>query len=147
MKWPITRFWDLPTNLRISTISPPSQSSPSAPFWHRTPFRSQCKKPTSPPLAEVPARVSAGSYEINGVDTTPSRGVMNLFGVIAPSDTFTSVADTLIASLGSFRFTDEYIQAGIDQTNQLGQNAMEYSQQNMELMDRVTQNFSEYIRQ
>lgn len=91
--------------------------------------------------------VDAGSYEIDGVDTTPSRGVMNLFGVIAPSDTFTSVADTLIASLGSFRFTDEYIQAGIDQTNQLGQNAMEYSQQNMELMDRVTQNFSEYIRQ
>ena len=91
--------------------------------------------------------VDAGSYEIDGVDITPSRGAMNLFGVIAPSDQFDSVADTLIASLGSFRFTDEYIQAGINQTNQLGQNAMEYSQQNMELMDRVMQNFSEYIRQ
>ena len=91
--------------------------------------------------------VDAGSYEIGGVDITPSRGAMDLFGVIAPSDQFDSVADTLIASLGSFRFTEEYIQAGIDQTNQIGQSALEYSRQNMELMDRVMQDFSEYIRQ
>lgn len=91
--------------------------------------------------------VDAGSYEIGGVDIAPSRGAMDLFGVIAPSDQFDNVADTLIASLGSFRFTEEYIQAGIDQTNQIGQSALEYSRQNMELMDRVMQDFSEYIRQ
>ena len=87
----------------------------------------------------------AGSYEIDGVDITPSRCAMNVFGVIAPEGKFAAVSESLVQSLGSFRFTEAYIQEGINYTNMIGQNAMEYSRQNMAMMDAFTRDFLDYI--
>ena len=91
--------------------------------------------------------VDAGSYLIDGVDMTPSRAAMNVFGIIAPEELFDEVSGILTEALTSFRFTDEYIQEGINYTNMIGENAMERSQQNMAMMDSVVNNFLLYIRQ
>ncbi len=91
--------------------------------------------------------LDAGSYEINGVDVAPSRSASNIFGIIAPEGKFEAVAPTLIQSLTSFTFTDEYIQEAIRQGNMQAENAAEVSRQNNEMMDRVVHDFCEYIRQ
>lgn len=91
--------------------------------------------------------LDAGSYEINGVDVAPSRSASNIFGIIAPEGKFEAVAPTLIQSLTSFTFTDEYIQEAIRQGNMQAENAAEVSRQNNEMMDRVVNDFCEYIRQ
>lgn len=88
----------------------------------------------------------ANPYGTDETDYSPSRVAMDIFGVIAPEEQFDAVSDILIQSLCSFRFTEEYIKEGINYTNSLGQSAMEYSRQNNELMDRVNQNFTDYIR-
>ena len=91
--------------------------------------------------------VDAGDYEVNGVDIAPSRAASNVFGIIAPEGEFEAVAQVLIQSLSSFRFTDEYIQEGIAQGNLQAENAAEVSRQNNEMMDRVVNDFCDYIRQ
>ena len=91
--------------------------------------------------------LDAGSYEINGVDVTPSRGASNIFGIIAPEGKFETVAPILIQSLTSFTFTDEYIQEAIRQGNMQAENAAEVSRRNNEMMERVVNDFCEYIRQ
>lgn len=91
--------------------------------------------------------LDAGGYEINGVDVAPSRSASNIFGIIAPEGKFEAVAPTLIQSLTSFTFTDEYIQEAIRQGNMQAENAAEVSRQNNEMMDRVVNDFCEYIRQ
>ena len=91
--------------------------------------------------------LDAGSYEINGVDVAPSRSASNIFGIIAPEGKFEAAAPTLIQSLTSFAFTDEYIQEAIRQGNMQAENAAEVSRQNNEMMDRVVNDFCEYIRQ
>ena len=88
----------------------------------------------------------ANPYSTEENDYTPSRAAMNVFGIIAPTEEFDAVSEILTQSLCSFRFTEEYIKEGINYTNVLGQSAMEYSRQNNELMDRVNQNFTDYIR-
>lgn len=91
--------------------------------------------------------LDAGGYEINGVDVTPSRGASNIFGIIAPEGKFETVAPILIQSLTSFTFTDEYIQEAIRQGNMQAENAAEVSRRNNEMMERVVNDFCEYIRQ
>lgn len=91
--------------------------------------------------------LDAGGYEINGVDVTPSRSASNIFGILAPEGKFETVAPILIQSLTSFTFTDEYIQEAIRQGNMQAENAAEVSRQNNEMMDRVVNDFCEYIRQ
>ena len=91
--------------------------------------------------------LDAGSYEINGVDVAPSRSASNIFGIIAPEGKFEAAAPTLIQSLTSFAFTDEYIQEAIRQGNMQAENAAEVSRRNNEMMDRVVHDFCEYIRQ
>lgn len=91
--------------------------------------------------------LDAGSYEINGVDVAPSRSASNIFGVIAPEGKFEAAAPVLIQSLTSFAFTDEYIQEAIRQGNMQAENAAEVSRQNNEMMERVVNDFCEYIRQ
>ena len=91
--------------------------------------------------------LDAGGYEINGVDVTPSRSAANIFGIIAPEGKFEAAAPTLIQSLTSFTFTDEYIQEAIRQGNMQAENAAEVSRRNNEMMDRVVNDFCEYIRQ
>ena len=91
--------------------------------------------------------LDAGSYEINGVDVAPSRSASNIFGIIAPEGKFEAAAPTLIQSLTSFAFTDEYIQEAIRQGNMQAENAAEVSRQNNEMMDRIVHDFCEYIRQ
>ena len=91
--------------------------------------------------------LDAGSYEINGVDVAPSRSASNIFGIIAPEGKFEAAAPVLIQSLTSFAFTDEYIQEAIRQGNMQAENAAEVSRQNNEMMDRVVNDFCEYIRQ
>ena len=91
--------------------------------------------------------LDAGGYEINGVDVTPSRGAANIFGIIAPEGKFETVAPILIQSLTSFIFTDEYIQEAIRQGNMQAENAVEVSRRNNEMMERVVNDFCEYIRQ
>lgn len=91
--------------------------------------------------------IDAGGYEINGVDMTPSRSASNIFGIIAPEGEFEALAPTLIQSLTSFAFTEEYIQEAIRQGNLQAENAAEVSRQNNEMMDRVMNDFDEYIRQ
>lgn len=91
--------------------------------------------------------LDAGGYEINGVDVTPSRGAANIFGIIAPEGKFETVAPILIQSLTSFTFTDEYIQEAIRQGNMQAENAAEVSRRNNEMMERVVNDFCEYIRQ
>lgn len=88
----------------------------------------------------------ANPYATEESDYTPSRAAMNVFGVIAPEEQFATVSETLIQSLCSFRFTEEYIKEGVNYTNAVGQSAMEYSRQNNEMMDRINQNFTDYIR-
>ena len=89
--------------------------------------------------------VDAGSYMLDNVDVSPSRSAMNIFGIIAPVDQFSAVSASLTESLCSFRFTDEYIQEGINATNMIGQSAAEYSRQNMEMMDQIHTRFLDYI--
>lgn len=72
---------------------------------------------------------------------------MDVFGVIAPTDQFTSVSPVLIESLCSFRFTDEYIKESMSITNTIGMNAAEYSRQNEAMMDNITNNFLDYINE
>ena len=91
--------------------------------------------------------LDAGGYEINGVDVTPSRSASNIFGIIAPEGKFEAVAPILIQSLTSFTFTDEYIQEAIRQGNMQAENAAEVSRRNNEMMERVVNDFCEYIRQ
>ena len=91
--------------------------------------------------------LDAGGYEINGVDVTPSRSASNIFGIIAPEGKFGTVAPILIQSLTSFTFTDEYIQEAIRQGNMQAENAAEVSRRNNEMMERVVNDFCEYIRQ
>lgn len=91
--------------------------------------------------------LDAGGYEINGVDVTPSRSASNIFGIIAPEGKFETVAPILIQSLTSFTFTDEYIQEAIRQGNMQAENAAEASRRNNEMMERVVNDFCEYIRQ
>lgn len=91
--------------------------------------------------------LDAGGYEINGVDVAPSRSASNIFGIIAPEGKFEAAAPTLIQSLTSFTFTDEYIQEAIRQGNMQAENAAEVSRQNNEMMDRIVHDFCEYIRQ
>lgn len=91
--------------------------------------------------------LDAGGYEINGVDVTPSRGASNIFGILAPEGKFETVAPILIQSLTSFTFTDEYIQEAIRQGNMQAENAAEVSRRNNEMMERVVNDFCEYIRQ
>ena len=91
--------------------------------------------------------LDAGGYEINGVDVTPSRSASNIFGIIAPEGKFETVALILIQSLMSFTFTDEYIQEAIRQGNMQAENAAEVSRRNNEMMERVVNDFCEYIRQ
>lgn len=91
--------------------------------------------------------LDAGGYEINGVDVTPSRSAANIFGVIAPEGKFETVAPILIQSLTSFTFTDEYIQEAIRQGNMQAENAAEVSRRNSEMIERVVNDFCEYIRQ
>lgn len=91
--------------------------------------------------------LDAGGYEINGVDVTPSRSASNIFGIIAPEGKFETVAPILIQSLTSFTFTDEYIQEAIRQGNMQAENAAEVSRRNSEMMERVVNDFCEYIRQ
>lgn len=91
--------------------------------------------------------LDAGGYEINGVDVTPSRGASNIFGILAPEGKFETVAPILIQSLTSFTFTDEYIQEAIRQGNMQAENAAEVSRRNSEMMERVVNDFCEYIRQ
>lgn len=91
--------------------------------------------------------LDAGGYEINGVDVTPSRSAANIFGIIAPEGKFETVAPILIQSLTSFTFTDEYIQEAIRQGNMQAENAAEVSRRNSEMMERVVNDFCEYIRQ
>lgn len=91
--------------------------------------------------------LDAGGYEINGVDVTPSRSAANIFGIIAPEGKFETVAPILIRSLTSFTFTDEYIQEAIRQGNMQAENAAEVSRRNSEMMERVVNDFCEYIRQ
>lgn len=91
--------------------------------------------------------LDAGGYEIDGVDVTPSRGAANIFGIIAPEGKFETVAPILIQSLTSFTFTDEYIQEAIRQGNMQAENAAEVSRRNNEMMERVVNDFCEYIRQ
>lgn len=91
--------------------------------------------------------LDAGGYEINGVDVTPSRSAANIFGIIAPEGKFETVAPILIQSLTSFTFTDEYIQEAIRQGNMQAENAAEVSRRNNEMMERVVNDFCEYIRQ
>ena len=91
--------------------------------------------------------LDAGGYEINGVDVAPSRSASNIFGIIAPEGKFEAAAPVLIQSLTSFAFTDEYIQEAIRQGNMQAENAAEVSRQNNEMMDRVVNDFCEYIRQ
>lgn len=91
--------------------------------------------------------LDAGGYEINGVDVTPSRSASNIFGIIAPEGKFETVAPILIQSLTSFTFTDEYIQEAIRQGNMQAENAAEVSRRNNEMMERVVNDFCEYIRQ
>ena len=91
--------------------------------------------------------LDAGGYEINGVDVTPSRSASNIFGIIAPEGKFETVAPILIQSLTSFTFTDEYIQEAIRQGNMQAENAAEISRRNSEMMERVVNDFCEYIRQ
>ena len=90
--------------------------------------------------------LDAGGYEINGVDVTPSRSASNIFGIIAPEGKFEAVAPILIQSLTSFTFTDEYIQEAIRQGNMQAENAVEVSRRNNEMMERVVNDFCEYIR-
>ena len=47
----------------------------------------------------------------------------------------------------SFTFTDEYIQEAIRQGNMQAENAAEVSRRNNEMMERVVNDFCEYIRQ
>ncbi len=91
--------------------------------------------------------LDAGSYEVNGVDITPSRSASNIFGIIVPEGKFEAVAPILIQSLTSFAFTDAYIQEAIRLGNMQAENAAEVSRQNNEMMDRVMSDFDEYIRQ
>lgn len=91
--------------------------------------------------------LDAGGYEINGVDVTPSRSASNIFGILAPEGKFETVAPILIQSLTSFTFTDEYIQEAIRQGNMQAENAAEVSRRNSEMMERVVNDFCEYIRQ
>lgn len=91
--------------------------------------------------------LDAGGYETNGVDVTPSRSASNIFGIIAPEGKFETVAPILIQSLTSFTFTDEYIQEAIRQGNMQAENAAEVSRRNNEMMERVVNDFCEYIRQ
>lgn len=91
--------------------------------------------------------LDAGGYEINGVDVTPSHSAANIFGIIAPEGKFETVAPILIQSLTSFTFTDEYIQEAIRQGNMQAENAAEVSRRNNEMMERVVNDFCEYIRQ
>lgn len=91
--------------------------------------------------------LDAGGYEINGVDVAPSRSASNIFGIIAPEGKFEAAAPTLIQSLTSFTFTDEYIQEAIRQGNMQAENAAEVSRRNNEMMERVVNDFCEYIRQ
>ena len=72
---------------------------------------------------------------------------MDVFGVIAPKEQFTSVSPALIESLCSFRFTDEYIKESMSITNTIGMNAAEYSRQNEAMMDNITSNFLNYINE
>lgn len=78
---------------------------------------------------------------------SPSVCAMDVFGVIAPKEQFTSVSPALIESLYSFRFTDEYIKESMSITNTIGMNAAEYSRQNEAMMDNITSNFLNYINE
>lgn len=78
---------------------------------------------------------------------SPSVCAMDVFGVIAPKEQFTSVSPALIESLCSFRFTDEYIKESMSITNTIGMNAAEYSRQNEAMMDNITNNFLNYINE
>lgn len=78
---------------------------------------------------------------------SPSVCAMDVFGVIAPKEQFTSVSPALIESLCSFRFTDEYIKESMSITNTIGMNAAEYSRQNEAMMDNITSNFLNYINE
>ncbi len=78
---------------------------------------------------------------------SPSVCAMDVFGVIAPKEQFTSVSPALIESLCSFRFTDEYIKESMSITNTIGMNAAEYSRQNEAMMDNITGNFLNYINE
>ena len=88
-----------------------------------------------------------GSYEIDGVDAMPTMALSNVYGVIAPEETFEAVAPTLLQSLASFAFTEEYIQEAMNASNAIAQSAQEYSRQNSAMMEEITREFSEYIRQ
>lgn len=91
--------------------------------------------------------VDMGSYEIDGVDAMPTMALSNVYGVIAPEETFEAVAPTLLQSLASFAFTEEYIQEAMNASNAIAQSAQEYSRQNSAMMEEITREFSEYIRQ
>ena len=89
--------------------------------------------------------IDVGGIDFNGTDVAPGRSAMNVMGVVAPSDRFADVYETLIQSLCSFAFTQEYVQAGIDYTNSVGQSALEYARQNEAMMDEINRNFLDYI--
>ena len=88
-----------------------------------------------------------GGYVIDGVDAMPSMALTGVYGVIAPEGSFEAVAPTLLQSLASFAFTEEYVQEAINASNAIAQNAQEYSRQNSAMMEEITREFSEYIRQ
>ncbi|MGI6172491.1 MAG: hypothetical protein ACOYI8_01175 [Christensenellales bacterium] len=59
--------------------------------------------------------IDTGYYFVNGIDMAPMYAY-NVIGIMAPADEFEEIQDVLRESLASFRLSESYIQASIDQT-------------------------------
>jgi len=59
--------------------------------------------------------VDTGNYYVNGVDLAPMYAY-NTIGIMAPADEFDGIQSVLREALASFRLSESYIQAAIDQT-------------------------------
>lgn len=89
--------------------------------------------------------LDAGSYVMEGIDVSPSRGCLGVTGVIAPKELYDDVWSVLSEAACSIRFTEEYVEQNIEATDELTRAVLERMRENSAVNEILNNNFLDYI--
>lgn len=86
-----------------------------------------------------------GPLYIEGIDMG-AASALNVTGVIAPRETFLNVEAALTQAVSSLRFTEQYINDGVEYSRAVGEAAMANNEALWSVFDEYTRKWTEYFR-
>lgn len=88
---------------------------------------------------------TTGTSYVGGIDMNPA-GALNVTGVIAPKEAFQDVEAALTEAVSSLRFSDQYLQDGVEYSRAVGQAAMANNEARWAVFDECLRNWTTQFR-